>query len=104
MNGCAAPECDLSLQPVACEEVAERTADDLVLFYLREIRPGRIGAPLAQVSDGDQESISTGVFITSFHLGFLWSATLKEAMIGLAAGSRSLKDFAFTAKDWSAFA
>src|ERR1017187_2633051 len=98
MNGRAAAKSDLPLQCLAAEKVAERAADNQVLLDLPEIRPGRVGAPFLQVSVGNQVSISTGMLITSFHFGFFSSIELKAATIGLAAGSRSLNDFASSAK------
>src|SRR5438128_1442078 len=59
VNGRAAAKGDLSLQRLAVKEVAERTTDNQVLLDLPEIRPGRTGAPLPQVGNGDQASIST---------------------------------------------
>ena len=51
VDGRAAAKSDLSLQLLAAEEVAKRTADDQILFDLSEIRPGSMGAPLLQVGD-----------------------------------------------------
>ena len=95
---------DLPLEHWRIKQVAQRPADDEVLFHLTRIRPRGLNAPGLDVGIGYQKSISTSSFITSFHLVFFSCDSIREASRGFTEGSRGTLVLTCNAKGANALA
>jgi len=93
-------------EPRVIEDVAQRAADDQILFYLPWIGPRRRPAPLLDKGAGNHASISTGALMINFQLGASVAAlaAAPSAAMRFTDGSRSFMDLAARVKGRNALA
>ena len=106
MDGRPAAERETLRELRVVEDVAQRSADDQILFNLPRIRPRRRRAPLLDVGAGNHASISTGALRINFQLGASSAApaAAPSAAIRFTDGSSSFLDLAARMKGRNAVA
>ena len=93
-------------KPRVIEDVAQRAADDQILFHLPRIWPWRRPAPFLDIGAGNHASISTGALRINFQCGasVAASSSALSAAIRFTDGSSSFMDLAARMKGRNAVA
>src|SRR6266852_6962878 len=98
MDGGAATKREALSEVGLLEDVAQRSADDEVLFDLARVGPRRRRGPFLDIGAGNHASIASGTFRLSFQVGASDTLALRARLAtSRTDGSSGLSDFAFRA-------